>query len=106
LVEGYLDLLEGEGGPLCAGDGRVADGVRYHVLDVWVDGLVGVEGWEERVGGLMRPVVNLKVNGKTKVVRGRAKGVVEDERLRGVEDDGGGEHGDGEGEGDFEGFGK
>lgn len=91
---------------MCAGDGRVADGVRYHVLDVWVDGLVGVEGWEKRVVRLMRPVENLKVNGKTKVVRLRAKGVVEDKRLKGVEDDGGGEDGNGEGEGNFEGFGK
>ena len=76
-MAGYLDLVEEL--PLSVGDGKVPDGLRYHVLDVWVDGLLEVEGWEER--GLMRPVGKLAKEGRTKIVRERARGVLGDERL-------------------------
>ena len=71
-------------GPLSRRDGRVSDGVRYHVLDVWVDGLVGAEGWEKEVrrGMVLRPVEGLRVEGRTKTVRERAREVMEDERLK------------------------
>lgn len=112
-MAGYLDLLEGvwegEGedgvGPLSAGDGKVPDGVRYHVLDVWVDGLVETEGWD--VVGVMRPIEKLMADGRTKVVRERAREVLRDERLQGIE---GGRTGDevedreSDDEGEFEGF--
>lgn len=91
-MEGYLELIEEL--PLSAGNGKVSDGVRYHVLDVWVDGLVGCEGW--RGTGVMRPVERLGREGRTKVVRTRVRGVLGDERLReeeGEEDGGGGEEG-------------
>lgn len=83
--------MEGKGeegvGALSVRDGRVSDGVRYHVLDVWVDGLVGAEGWEEEVkrGMVMRPVEVLRVGGRTKTVRERAREVIEDERLNPAE---------------------
>lgn len=79
-----MEGKEEEGvGPLSVRDGRVSDGVRYHVLDVWVDGLVGAEGWEEgRRGVVMRPVEGLRVDGRTKTVRERAREVLEDERLK------------------------
>lgn len=89
-----------EAQPLSAADGKVSDGVRYHVCDVWVDGLMLTEGWRGR--GVMRPVERLGREGRTKVVRGRAKAVLEDERLR--EGDGHGAGKEGGGEGDFEGF--
>ena len=78
--------------PLSPSDGKVADGIRYHVLDVWVDGLVGVEEWEDK--GLMGPVERWGREGMTKVVRERAKGVLADERLaeggeEGIIDEGG-----------------
>ncbi len=87
---------------MSAAGGKVPDGVRYHVCDVWVDGLVQTEGWKGR--GVMRPVERLGKEGRTKVVRARAKAVLDDERLQ--EGDGevdGAEEGRG-GEGDFEGF--
>ena len=92
LVAGYLDLLEGvykgkseDGiGALSTGDGKVPDGVRYHVLDVWVDGLVEREEWEGV--GIMRPVEGLKTQGRTKVMRERAREVLSDERLQGTEE--------------------
>lgn len=101
MLKGYLDLLEEL--PLSAGDGKVPDGIRYHVCDVWVDGLMQTEGWEGT--GVMRPVERLSQEGRTKVVRGRAKAVLEDERLQEGEGevDGAGE---GDGKGDFEGFGE
>lgn len=112
-MAGYLDLLEGfwdgeseDGvGPLSVGDGKVPDGVRYHVLDVWVDGLVETEGWDSvRV---MRPVEKLKAEGKTKVVRERAREVLRDERLQGIEEGRTGDEEEDRGsddEGEFEGF--
>lgn len=89
---GYLDLVEGvyEGksedgiGALSVGDGKVPDGVRYHVLDVWVDGLVETDRWEEV--GLVRPVERLSTEGRTKVVRVRAREVVGDERLQAIKE--------------------
>lgn len=112
LVARYLDLLEGvyEGqsengiGALSAGDVKVPDGVKYHVLDVWVDGLVETEGWEE--AGLMRPVEKLRIEGRTKIVRERAREVLRDERFQGTDEAAGvdreGREEDEEGE--FEGF--
>ena len=90
LVTGFFDLLEGactgkseDGiGALSAGDWKVPDGVRYHVLDVWVDGLMETEGWDGV--GVMRPVERLRTYGRTKVVRERAREVLEDERLQGT----------------------
>lgn len=112
-MAGYLGLLEGvyEGrsedgiGPLSAGDGKVPDGVRYHVLDVWVDGLVETEGWEGVE--IMQPVQRLRTEGRTKVVRERARAVLEDERLHGGEErtaDSRDVSGSDEEEGEFEGF--
>lgn len=108
----YLDLLEGvykgkseDGiGALCAGDGKVPDGVRYHVLDVWVDGLMETEGWEE--AGIMRPIERLRAEGRTKIVRERAREVLRDERLQGIEEGTEDDREDREGdeEGEFEGF--
>lgn len=82
-MDGWLQLIEER--PLSASDGKVPDGLRYHVLDVWMDGLVGVEGWKAR--NMMRPVENLKNEGRTKVVRKRAADVWEDKRLKEAEED-------------------
>lgn len=73
-------------GPLSPGNMKVPDGVRYHVLDVWVDELVGVVGEDEGVGNeiggmLMEPVARLQREGKGKIVKQRAREVLEDERV-------------------------
>lgn len=81
------------------------DGVRYHVCDVWVDGLVQTEGWQGN--GVMRPIERLGEEGRTKVVRSRAKAVLEDERLKeggGEVDGASGARGEDGEERDFEGF--
>ena len=93
LLQSYLSLIgDSRWGPLTVGgvddvkDGRgmkVPDGLRYHVLDVWLDGLAGVAETmhEELVREVMKPVQKLAEDGKTKVLRTRAKGVLGDERL-------------------------
>ncbi len=109
----------GLGGPLSVGDGKVPDGLRYHVLDVWVEEYVKVEGWEGVRGFVMGPMRGLGNDGRTKVMRARAKEVLMDTRLlvddRKEEADGGegGEEESGEEESEeeengkeFEGFGK
>ena len=92
-MQTYLDLIgESEWGPLTIGGvdglkngqgGRVPDGLRYHVLDVWVDGLEAVAETmgEALVREVMKPVQRLAEYGKSKVLRMRAKGVVRDERV-------------------------
>ncbi|KAI4197862.1 MAG: hypothetical protein LQ346_002876 [Caloplaca aetnensis] len=103
MMEGWRNVMEGrsegkerdgiergeagdELGPLSPGNMKVPDGVRYHVLDVWVDELVGVVGEDEGVGNeiggmLMEPVARLQREGKGKIVKQRAREVLEDERV-------------------------
>ncbi len=100
----------GLGGPLSVGDGKVPDGLRYHVLDVWVEEYVKVEGWEGVRGFVMGPMRGLGNEGRTKVMRARAREVLMDTRLL-VDDreeaDGGEEESEEEENGkEFEGFGK
>ncbi|KAL8722474.1 MAG: hypothetical protein Q9225_001038 [Loekoesia sp. 1 TL-2023] len=93
LLKAWTEVMEGkedagkEGwGPLSSGNAKVPDGVRYHVLDVWIDeleGVVGEEGIDVGMGEmLMEPVKRLEREGRTKVVRRRAKEILEDERVR------------------------
>ncbi|KAL8972531.1 MAG: hypothetical protein Q9183_000508, partial [Haloplaca sp. 2 TL-2023] len=90
LLSDWRAAMEGrdgyELGPLSPGNGKVPDGVRYHVLDVWVDELWVVideedEELPEGVGEeVMGPVERLQREGRTKVVKGRARDVLMDER--------------------------
>ncbi|KAI4146327.1 MAG: hypothetical protein L6R39_003485 [Caloplaca ligustica] len=99
LVEEWTAVMEGEEeedglGPLSPGNRKVPDGVRYHVLDLWVDELEGVVGAEEdgmlKEGldeMLMEPVKRLEREGGSKIVRSRAREVLEDERVREIAPD-------------------
>ncbi|KAL8800438.1 MAG: hypothetical protein Q9182_005191 [Xanthomendoza sp. 2 TL-2023] len=100
LIREWRSLMEGDGepglAPLSPGNGKVPDGVRYHVLDVWVDEVCKVVEGNGKVGGevrgqLMGPVRRLEKEGRTKVVKSRARDVLADERLETLvlaEDDG------------------
>ena len=76
--------------PLNTGEGdgkRIPNGLRFHVLDVWVDELNKVDGtWgmekREVLEKLCAPVERLAKEGKLKVVRTAAKECLGDERLR------------------------
>lgn len=71
--------------PLSVGDGaaKVPDGLKYHVLDCWVEELDKVDGARGcPVEALMGPVRRVEREGATKVMRTRAKETLADERLK------------------------
>ncbi|OAL50794.1 nucleolar protein NOP52 variant [Pyrenochaeta sp. DS3sAY3a] len=74
--------------PLECKDMKIPNGLRYHVLDVWVDELEKVEeGWDkedkrETLETLVVPIETLAKEGKLKVLRDAAKECLADERLR------------------------
>lgn len=90
-VEEYLALIREWPLSLPAGSGdgqgngeKVGDGLRYHVLDVWVDELENVDGEEAQapLQVLMEPPRRLtKAKGAAKALKDRAKECVGDERL-------------------------
>lgn len=67
---------------------KIPNGLRYHVLDVWVDELEKTEeGWDkedkrETLQTLVQPIEKLAKEGKLKVLRDAAKECLADERLR------------------------
>lgn len=87
LVDGWKHLMEGTGDEwtgkgasvLNVRDEKVPDGLRYHVLDVWVDALLECD--DSGKAGLLEPVQRVATEGKTKVLRNHANSVLEDERL-------------------------
>lgn len=111
LLDGWRDLMEGRGDEWAGQgasvfdveDGKVPDGLRYHVLDVWVDAVLECDDSESEDKGLLEPVQAVAKGGKTKVLRGRAKAVLDDERLLPSQASDETEAA-GEGEEDFEGF--
>ncbi len=71
--------------PLNTSDARIPNGLRYHVLDIYVDELDMVDS--ERKGDmpletLLVPVRRMEKESVTKALRKRAKETLEDERLR------------------------
>ncbi|MCJ1407678.1 hypothetical protein MMC19_001749 [Ptychographa xylographoides] len=87
LMAAYLELVEAI--PLSVANMKVSDGLRYHVLDVWVEELdrademrnEGKDG-ECPIEIIMGPVKRLEKNGKSKTVRERAAECAGDERLK------------------------
>lgn len=70
--------MQGPVGPLSRGIGeeaKVPDGLRYHMLDIWVEELRPVlkEGDEEVGQLLMAPIRTLEREGKVRTMRKRAK---------------------------------
>lgn len=82
--------------PLNTSNMKIPNGLRYHVLDVWVDELEKTKSdWEtekdqETLATLIQPIENLAKNGSLKVLREAAKEVLAEDTLRkwrGEEDD-------------------
>lgn len=81
--------------PLNPKDMKVPNGLRYHVLDIWVDelGKVSAQKWEKDPGSetlevLLQPIEKIKKEGVLKVLRDAAKECLGDETLqswRGIE---------------------
>jgi ribosomal RNA-processing protein 1 len=71
-------------------DLRVPNGMRFHVIDIYVDeldrvGALEVEEGDETLESLLEPLKNLAKSSPTKPVRTKAKEALEDERLPGKE---------------------
>ena len=92
IMAGWCDLTTGKGewegkhcGVMDLSDKRVPDGLRYHVLDVWVDGLLDCDyddgEQDNRLKMMMGLVEMVAQNGDTKVLRQRARAVLDDPRL-------------------------
>lgn len=78
----YLDILAET--PLNPTDVKVPNGMRYHVLDIYVDELDKVDAKREGnipLDVLLTPVRELEKGTSTKAVRQRAKETLEDDRL-------------------------
>ena len=79
LLGHYIDLVKKVPLSLDAGDGaKVSNGLRYHVLDVWIDGFAECEAVP--LDKIMEPVECLR-SARSKILRNRAKDVLADERL-------------------------
>ena len=80
LSNDYLELVERL--PLIPDNGKVPDGLKYHVLDVWIDGLESVETSDVDIRQFLRPIEILGREGRTKKIRERAREVLGDDRLK------------------------
>lgn len=109
LVKRYTDILTAL--PLNPADSKIPNGLRYHVIDIYVDELDKVD--TPRSGKLvleevLRPLRGLREKSPTKAVRLRVKEALEDERLVGwgevVEESGREENGEGEVEQEWNGI--
>ena len=89
LLEAYLEALANT--PLNPTNGKIPDGLRYHLLDIYVDEIERVdEKREERVPieALLRPIRELGDQSPAKAIRAAVKETLEDQRLRDRHTDG------------------
>jgi ribosomal RNA-processing protein 1 len=82
-ITAYLDILRAT--PLNPSEPRIPNGLRYHVIDIYVDELDRVD--EKREGKmplevLLEPLRTLGKESPTKPVRERVNETLEDERLQ------------------------
>jgi ribosomal RNA-processing protein 1 len=87
VVEEWNKIVEEV--PLETKDMKIPNGLRYHVMDIWVDELekIGGEEWakeakRDTLETLMVPVEKMAKEGKMKPLRAAAKESLADERLR------------------------
>lgn len=81
LVDAYLEILEDV--PMNVTDARIPNGLRYHVIDVYVDELDKMD--TDRTAPLEKLLVPLRKLGQeslTKAVRLRVQEALENERLK------------------------
>lgn len=97
LMEGYLKLLEAT--PFDARDHKIPNGLRYHIIDIYVDELDKVDTERNApLETLLQPLRKLGKESPTKAVRLRVKEASQDGRLS----DWTGENADKESSGDEE----
>ncbi|KAF2461099.1 nucleolar protein,Nop52-domain-containing protein [Lineolata rhizophorae] len=99
-IKAYMDTLAAT--PLNPTDAKIPNGLRYHVLDIYVDELDKVDADRDSnipLDSLLRPLKDLEDTSPNKVARGKVKEALGDERLndwRNKDDSGDEEHGHGE----------
>lgn len=83
LVREHMDLLKEV--PCNAEDMKIPNGMRYHVIDIYVDELERVGALEKGenvpLEALLEPLSRLAKESPTKPVRTKSKEALEDERL-------------------------
>ncbi|KAL9074148.1 MAG: hypothetical protein Q9157_004496 [Trypethelium eluteriae] len=82
LLGEYLEVLATI--PLNPTSGKIPNGLRYHVLDIYVDEMDKVDAKRERmlpIEDLLGPVKELGVQSPTKAIREAVKDTLRDERL-------------------------
>ena len=87
-MEEHLHLFEAL--PLNAMDAKLPNGMRYHVIDIYVDelervGVLEAEAESMPLDMLLEPLRQLGKNSPTKAVRQKCKEALADERLPGNE---------------------
>lgn len=87
MVDQYMDILSSI--PLNCTDSKIPDGMRYHLIDIYVDEMDKVD--TPRTGklpldSLLEPLKILKQKSPTKAVRSRAVDALRDKRLAGWND--------------------
>ena len=79
LTSDYLQIIEEI---LMESQGKVGDGLRYHILDVWVDELDKVDLERKApLEDILSIISKTKASGRTKTLRVRADDVLADKRL-------------------------
>jgi ribosomal RNA-processing protein 1 len=82
-LDEYMAILSET--PLNARDTKIPNGMRYHVIDIYVDELDRLEGSDEDempIEILLQPLRALGRESLTKTVRERVKEALEDERVK------------------------
>lgn len=82
-IEEYVRILEET--PCDTTEPRIPNGLRYHVMDIYVDELekVGGEEWEvETLEKLLEPLRKLAKEGMVRSIRDAAKEALDDDRLK------------------------
>lgn len=90
LLEDYLEVLTAT--PLNPTNSKIPDGMRYHLLDIYVDEIDKVDPKQEAVipiETLLRPVRELGRQSPSKAIRAAVKETLNDKRLTDRHVDGG-----------------
>ncbi|KAI9710907.1 MAG: hypothetical protein M1820_002342 [Bogoriella megaspora] len=82
LLDEYMDILATT--PLNTTDAKVPDGLRYHLLDIYVDEMDKIDADRRGlmpVQELLEPIRRLALESPTKAIRLQAKETLKDERI-------------------------
>jgi ribosomal RNA-processing protein 1 len=88
MIDEFMAVLSNT--PLNVRDAKIPNGMRYHILDIYLDELEKVDDEDEvPAEKLLAPFMVLQKKSPTKTVRERAKSLLQDDRVRkwlGLED--------------------